>query len=158
MGWSRSRATDYQQDDWRRKPGKSEGNCKGKISNAGHAARRQQAFNAQYAAFLKKSEQSFVNFYLQKNSIFIGECQEKSTVFSSWYELTQRQILKWNSYKYNNKLCRDTDGRSGDDESSKPADTGLVTNLEQEPVIANNKIICHAGKNQLPLAVERFIK
>ena len=61
--------------------------------------------------------------------------------------MTQKQILKWNSYKYNNKLCRDTDGRSGDDESSKPADTGLVTNLEQEPVIANNKIICHAGKS-----------
>ena len=43
-------------------------------------------------------------------------------------------------------LSRDTDGRSGDDESFKPADTGLVTNLEQESVIANNKIICHAEK------------
>ena len=44
-------------------------------------------------------------------------------------------------------LSRDTDGRSGNDESFKPVDTGLVTNLEQEPVIANNKNICHAGKS-----------
>ena len=44
-------------------------------------------------------------------------------------------------------LSRDTDGRSGNDKSFKPVDTGLVTNLEQEPVIANNKIICHAGKS-----------
>lgn len=43
-------------------------------------------------------------------------------------------------------LSRDTDGRSGDDESSKPADTGLKTNLEQEQVIANGYTICHAGK------------
>ena len=44
-------------------------------------------------------------------------------------------------------LSRDTDGRSGRDESLKPADTGLDTNFEQEPVIANNKIICHTGKS-----------
>ena len=43
-------------------------------------------------------------------------------------------------------LSRDTDGRSGDDESSKPVDTVSISLLEQEPVIANNKIICHAGK------------
>ena len=43
-------------------------------------------------------------------------------------------------------LSRDTDGRSGDDESSKPVDTVDNSSLEQEPVIANNKIICHAGK------------
>ena len=46
-----------------------------------------------------------------------------------------------------NILSRDTDGRSGNDKSFKPVDTGLNTNLEQEPVIANNKIICHAGKS-----------
>ena len=34
-------------------------------------------------------------------------------------------------------LSRDTDGRSERDESLKPADTGLDTNLEQEPVIVN---------------------
>ena len=44
-------------------------------------------------------------------------------------------------------LSRDTDGRSERDESLKPVDTGLNTNLEQEPVIVNNKIICHAGKS-----------
>ena len=44
-------------------------------------------------------------------------------------------------------LSRDTDGRSGDDESSKPVDTVSISLLEQEPVIANNKIICHAGKS-----------
>ena len=43
-------------------------------------------------------------------------------------------------------LNRDTDGRSGDDESSKPVDTVSISLLEQEPVIANNKIICYAGK------------
>ena len=43
-------------------------------------------------------------------------------------------------------LSRDTDGRSGRDESLKPVDTGLVTNLEQEPVIASGKTICHAEK------------
>ena len=46
-----------------------------------------------------------------------------------------------------NILSRDTDGRSGDDESSKPVDTVSISLLEQEPVIANNKIICHAGKS-----------
>ena len=44
-------------------------------------------------------------------------------------------------------LSRDTDGRSGDDKSSKPVDTGLNTNLEQEPVITCNKITSHAGKS-----------
>ena len=43
-------------------------------------------------------------------------------------------------------LNRDTDERSGDDESSKPVDTVSISLLEQEPVIANNKIICYAGK------------
>ena len=43
-------------------------------------------------------------------------------------------------------LNRDTDGRSGDDESSKPVDTVSISLLEQEPVIANNTIICYAGK------------
>jgi putative transposase len=44
-------------------------------------------------------------------------------------------------------LNRDTDGRLGDDKSSKPVDTGLNTNLEQEPVIASGETICHAGKS-----------
>ena len=44
-------------------------------------------------------------------------------------------------------LSRDTDGRSGRDESLKPVDTGLNTNLEQEPVIAGSLTICHAGKS-----------
>ena len=44
-------------------------------------------------------------------------------------------------------LSRDTDGRSGDDESSKPVDTGLNTNLEQESVIACSKTTSHAGKS-----------
>ncbi len=44
-------------------------------------------------------------------------------------------------------LSRDTDGRSGRDESLKPADTGLNTNLEQESVIAYSKTISHAGKS-----------
>ena len=43
-------------------------------------------------------------------------------------------------------LRRDTVGSTGDDESSKPVDTVSISLLEQEPVIANNKIICHAGK------------
>lgn len=46
-----------------------------------------------------------------------------------------------------NILSRDTDGRSGDDKSSKPVDTVSISLLEQEPVIANNKIICHTGKS-----------
>ena len=45
-----------------------------------------------------------------------------------------------------NILSRDTVGSTGDDESSKPVDTVDNSSLEQEPVIANNKIICHAGK------------
>ena len=43
-------------------------------------------------------------------------------------------------------LNRDTDGRSGRDESLKPADTVNNSSLEQEPVIANDYTICHAGK------------
>ena len=43
-------------------------------------------------------------------------------------------------------LSRDTDGRSERDESLKPADTGLDTNLEQEPVIVNGYATCHTGK------------
>ena len=43
-------------------------------------------------------------------------------------------------------LSRDTVGSTGKDESLKPVDTGLATNLEQEPVIANGYTICHAGK------------
>ena len=41
-------------------------------------------------------------------------------------------------------LSRDTVGSAERDSSLKPVDTGLSTNLEQESVIANNKIICHA--------------
>ena len=37
--------------------------------------------------------------------------------------------------------CRNTVGRSGDDKSSKPVDTVNNSSLEQESVIANNKII-----------------
>lgn len=44
-------------------------------------------------------------------------------------------------------LNRNTVGSAGDDISSKPVDTGLVANLEQETVIANGKIICHTGKS-----------
>ena len=43
-------------------------------------------------------------------------------------------------------LSRDTDGRSGRDESLKPADTVDNCSLEQEPVIANGYTVCHAGK------------
>ena len=43
-------------------------------------------------------------------------------------------------------LSKDTDGRSGRDESLKPADTVDNSSLEQEPVIANGYTICHAGK------------
>ena len=43
-------------------------------------------------------------------------------------------------------LSRDTVGRSGRDESLKPADTVDNSSLEQEPVIANGYTICHAGK------------
>ena len=44
-------------------------------------------------------------------------------------------------------LSRDTDGRSGKDKSFKPVDTGLNTNLEQEPVIACSKTTSHAVKS-----------
>ncbi len=44
-------------------------------------------------------------------------------------------------------LSRNTDGRSGSDKSLKPVDTGLVTNLEQESVIACSKTTSHAGKS-----------
>ena len=40
-------------------------------------------------------------------------------------------------------LSRDTDGRSGNDKSLKPVDTGLITNLEQESVIVYSKTINH---------------
>ena len=43
-------------------------------------------------------------------------------------------------------LSRDTDGRSGRDESLKPADTASISLLEQEPDIANGYTICHARK------------
>ena len=43
-------------------------------------------------------------------------------------------------------LSKDTDGRSGRDESLKPADTVDNCSLEQEPVIANGYTVCHAGK------------
>ena len=43
-------------------------------------------------------------------------------------------------------LSRDTVGSAGNDKSLKPVDTGLVTNLEQEPVIASGETTCHAGK------------
>lgn len=43
-------------------------------------------------------------------------------------------------------LSRNTDRRSGSDKSLKPVDTGLVTNLEQESVIASGKTTCHAEK------------
>ncbi|MGN1392887.1 MAG: RNA-guided endonuclease TnpB family protein [Succinivibrionaceae bacterium] len=46
-------------------------------------------------------------------------------------------------------LSRNTDGRSGNDKSFKPVDTGLVTNLEQESVIVYSKTINHAGKSSV---------
>ena len=46
-------------------------------------------------------------------------------------------------------LNRDTDGRSGNDKSFKPVDTGLATNLEQESVIACSKTTSHAGKSSV---------
>ena len=46
-------------------------------------------------------------------------------------------------------LSGNTVGSAGNDKSLKPIDTGKVTYLEQEPVIANNKIICHAGSSLL---------
>ena len=44
-------------------------------------------------------------------------------------------------------LSRNTDGRSGMDKSMKPVVAGLITNLEQEPVIASCKTTCHTGKS-----------
>ena len=44
-------------------------------------------------------------------------------------------------------LNRDTDGRSGDDKSSKPVDTVNDSSLEQESVIACSKTTSHAGKS-----------
>ena len=42
-------------------------------------------------------------------------------------------------------LSRNTDGRSGRDESLKPVDTVNDSSLEQELVIANSqKAVCHA--------------
>lgn len=43
-------------------------------------------------------------------------------------------------------LNRDTDGRSGDDKSSKPVDTCYNSSIEQEPAIASGYTTCHAGK------------
>ena len=43
-------------------------------------------------------------------------------------------------------LSRDTDVSTGRDESLKPVDTGLITNLEQESVIASSYTTCHAEK------------
>ena len=45
------------------------------------------------------------------------------------------------------QLSRDTVGSTGDDKSSKPVDTGKVSYLEQESVIASGKTTCHAGKS-----------
>lgn len=45
-------------------------------------------------------------------------------------------------------LSRNTDGRSGMDKSIKPVNTGYISNLEQEPVIAcDSKSHSHAGKS-----------
>ena len=44
-------------------------------------------------------------------------------------------------------LSRNTDGRSGRDESLKPVDTVNDSSLEQEPVITCSKTISHAGKS-----------
>ena len=44
-------------------------------------------------------------------------------------------------------LSRDTVGSTGNDKSFKPVDTGLITNLEQEPVIICSKATNHSGKS-----------
>ena len=44
-------------------------------------------------------------------------------------------------------LSRNTDGRSGRDESLKPVDTVNDSSLEQEPAIASGSTTCHAGKS-----------
>lgn len=46
-------------------------------------------------------------------------------------------------------LSRDTDGRSGDDKSSKPVDTESISSLEQESVIACSKTTSHTGKSSV---------
>jgi putative transposase len=46
-------------------------------------------------------------------------------------------------------LSRNTDGRSGDDKSSKPVDTGCDNNLEQESVITSSLTACHAEKSPI---------
>ena len=46
-----------------------------------------------------------------------------------------------------NILNRDTVGSTGDDKSSKPVDTGLKTNLEQESVIASGIPLATLGKS-----------
>ena len=46
-------------------------------------------------------------------------------------------------------LSRDTVGSTGDDKSSKPVDTGLTTNLEQESVITRSQAACHTGKSPI---------
>lgn len=53
-------------------------------------------------------------------------------------------------------LSRDTDGRSGDDKSSKPVDTVNNSSFEQESVIASCLTACHAEKNQPFLVVDRL--
>ena len=44
-------------------------------------------------------------------------------------------------------LSRNTDGRSGRDESLKPVDTVNDSSLEQEPAIASGSTTCHAGRS-----------
>lgn len=44
-------------------------------------------------------------------------------------------------------LHGNTVGSTGNDKSLKPVDTGLITNLEQEPVITSGFTTCHAGKS-----------
>lgn len=46
-------------------------------------------------------------------------------------------------------LSGNTVGSAGMDKSMKPVDTGCISNLEQEPIIANNECICHAGKSPI---------
>jgi putative transposase len=44
-------------------------------------------------------------------------------------------------------LSRNTDGRSGRDESLKPVNTENISSLEQESVITISQTACHAGKS-----------
>ena len=46
-------------------------------------------------------------------------------------------------------LRRTTDGRSGDDKSSKPVDTGYISNLEQESVIASGSTLATLRKSSV---------